>query len=380
MQVFLHRFKVLVALIMVFVLTGIGPVLGGTLDDQLKKNKSEQDKIKKQISKYKDQEEDLIQDLADTTQKIAVSKDKLAKLDQQLTAADAEVNKAEKELKDAELLLQQRTEALQKRMRGMYEQGQIGYLEVLFQSANLGDFINNVEYVSKILAHDTKLVRDISAEKEELKKQHAELVKKRDSVARVKAEQEKQKAELQGQEAAYQGKLKQSQAALDDLFQEMQEKKEAENQIRDLISKAKPRNPGQVSNLVWPAPAVHTISSKFGYRYHPVLGYTKLHTGMDIPVSMGSQVVAAASGEVIYAGYMTGYGYTILIAHSGSMQTLYAHLSSYAVHTGDEVQAGQTIAYSGGAKGHPGAGYSTGPHLHFEVRINGVPEDPLNYL
>jgi len=124
--------------------------------------------------------------------------------------------------------------------------------------------------------------------------------------------------------------------------------------------------------LVRPVPGA--ITSGFGMRYHPILGYARLHAGVDFRGSYGQEIKAGASGRVIFAGDRGGYGNTIIIDHGGGMTTLYAHQSSLAAGYNDQVDAGEIIGYVGST------GLSTGPHLHFEVRINGTPVDPAEYI
>ena len=117
-----------------------------------------------------------------------------------------------------------------------------------------------------------------------------------------------------------------------------------------------------------------SITSPFGYRYHPILGYRKLHTGIDFGVGYGTPIKAADSGTVIYATWMSGYGNVTILDHGSGITTLYAHQSSIAVGSGARVSQGQVIGYVGST------GFSTGPHLHFEVRLNGTAVDPMGYL
>jgi len=124
--------------------------------------------------------------------------------------------------------------------------------------------------------------------------------------------------------------------------------------------------------LVRPVPGA--ITSGFGMRLHPILGYARLHAGVDMRAGYGQEIKAGASGRVIMAGTRGGYGNTVIIDHGGGMTTLYAHQSSFAVSYNDQVEAGEIIGYVGST------GLSTGPHLHFEVRINGTPVDPADYI
>ncbi len=116
------------------------------------------------------------------------------------------------------------------------------------------------------------------------------------------------------------------------------------------------------------------ISSEFGYRVHPISGARRLHAGMDIAAGSGTPIGAAGAGTVIFAGWRGGYGNCIIIDHGGGIATLYGHQSSLAASVGQSVSAGQVIGYVGST------GYSTGPHLHWEVRVNGSPTNPRGYI
>lgn len=145
-----------------------------------------------------------------------------------------------------------------------------------------------------------------------------------------------------------------------------------EASIRELIagrSSSSGRSPGQ---LVRPVPGA--LDSAFGPRVHPIFGTVRMHNGLDLDGDMGDPIVAAEAGTVILAGTKGGYGLTVMIDHGGGMVTLYAHQSKLAVSEGERVAAGERIGFIGST------GVSTGPHLHFEVRINGDPVDPAGYL
>ena len=127
-------------------------------------------------------------------------------------------------------------------------------------------------------------------------------------------------------------------------------------------------------DFVWPVPGYNGITSKFGMRTHPITGVYKLHTGVDIGAPTGANFVASNKGIVIAAEYNTAYGNFVMIDHGGGIQTLYAHGSQIVTSVGQEVNAGDVVLKVGST------GYATGPHAHFEVRINGTPVEPLTYL
>jgi murein DD-endopeptidase MepM/ murein hydrolase activator NlpD len=165
--------------------------------------------------------------------------------------------------------------------------------------------------------------------------------------------------------------LKDQQASLSKLMKDIEAQEKA---VDDEIKRLQMERDYVGGELAWPAPGYYRITSEFGMRFHPVLKYNKLHTGIDIGVPSGSKIVAANDGVVIIAKYNVAYGYYIVIDHGGGISTLYAHNKKLLVSVGQTVKKGQVISYSGST------GYSTGPHLHFEYRINGEYQNPLDYL
>ena len=142
--------------------------------------------------------------------------------------------------------------------------------------------------------------------------------------------------------------------------------------IKKLIAEQAKALGSAPGTLARPVPGA--ISSGFGPRIHPIHGYSLMHNGVDMNAGSGQAIVSTSSGTVIFAGVKGGYGNTIMVDHGGGMVTLYAHQSKFAVSTGQSVKRGQTIGYVGST------GVSTGPHLHFEVRVGGNPVNPAKYL
>ncbi len=187
-----------------------------------------------------------------------------------------------------------------------------------------------------------------------------------------KGVQEELKAEMAARVAVWEAEVAEFEAE-DARLTEIIRAEQAKNNPVVPTSTAAPA-PGtpSVSGFQWPINA--SVSSSFGYRVHPIFGTRRLHSGIDLGAGSGTPIAAAKSGTVIAAGWQGGYGNTVVISHGEGITSLYAHQSSIAVSVGDEVNRGDIIGFVGST------GWSTGPHLHFEIRVNGVAVDPLPYM
>ena len=200
----------------------------------------------------------------------------------------------------------------------------------------------------------------------------AELSESKSVAEESKSELESSKATVEKQKAEISASNSETQEMLDSL------KADAAAMSQNAVEKGSSSSTSSYTGgaMAWPVPSVGTsnITSIFGWRTHPIFGVGRGHTGVDIGASYGSSVVAANPGKVIYAGWYGGYGNCVQIDHGGGVVTLYGHNSSLNVRVGQQVSRGQTIAFIGST------GYSTGPHCHFEVILNGTQVDPLDYI
>lgn len=304
---------------------------------------------------------------------------------------DKDITKTEAELKAAQARLQSREKVFYKRVRDIYINGRLSYLDVVVGSKDFSDFANRMEMLKRILQSDMDLINTIKTEREEIASKKAKLEEDRAKVLELeKVAQEKQnlinqkKAERQAvleramndrdtAERAY-NELMASSASITAMLQQRAAERAA-------AAAAAASQGGSGGGATWvqgtgqlAAPVVAPITSDFGWRIHPIYGTRRLHAGTDFGVDEGTPVHAADGGVVVEAGWVSGYGYTVIIDHGNGMSTLYAHNSDIAVSPGQTVSKGQVVSYSGNTGG------STGPHLHFEVRINGEPTDPMGYL
>ena len=303
---------------------------------------------------------------------------------------DQDITKTEAELKAAQERLQSREKVFYKRVRDIYINGRLSYLDVVVGSKDFSDFANRMEMLKRILQADMELINTIKTEREEIASKKAKLEADRAKVLELeKVAQEKQtiinqkKAERQAvleramndrdtADRAY-NELMASSASITAMLQQRAAERAA--------AAAAASQGGGGATTTWvqgtgqlAAPVNAPITSDFGWRIHPIYGTSRLHAGTDFGVDEGTPVHAADGGVVVEAGWISGYGYTVIIDHGNGMSTLYAHNSDVAVSPGQTVSKGQVVSYSGNTGG------STGPHLHFEVRINGEPTDPMGYL
>ncbi|MBQ3054115.1 MAG: peptidoglycan DD-metalloendopeptidase family protein [Clostridia bacterium] len=294
--------------------------------------------------------------------------------------ANTQIAQKEEEILVAQEKLDTNKSYFKKRVVSMYKSGATTYLDMLFGADSIADFFSRMDMLSYVLKNDKKIVEDMT--------------NARDAVVEAKKVIEERKAELEvSRELAQEQKetldktLAQQQMIVDKLGAQVkvnqqeaaaaQREKDALNaQLeRELAGYTQPPTQGAAyagGKMAWPTPQGGTITSPYGYRTYPSNG---LHTGLDIGIKMGSTIVAAEAGTVVKViNGTTGYGKYLIVNHGNGVMTLYAHTSKIIVGVGQYVNRGEKIAEIGST------GFSTGPHLHFEVRINGKAVNPIGYI
>jgi murein DD-endopeptidase MepM/ murein hydrolase activator NlpD len=271
--------------------------------------------------------------------------------------------------------LEAQTKTLHRRLRDIYKNGQVNYLDVLFGAKDFNDFVSRMDILKKILAYDNALIQGTKSDraalakaKEQLEADRGKIVELRKLAAIKRDQVASRRQERQGVLNAATYERETAEQAYRELIETS---KEIEQMIRRIQSGEKNVG-GSTGTMLWPAEG--EITSPFGWRTHPIFGTQRLHTGIDIGADYGDTVRAADGGVVIHSDWMGGYGNAVIIDHGNGISTLYAHNSQLLVSEGQAVSKGQAISRVGST------GYSTGPHLHFEVRQNGSPVNPLNFL
>lgn len=319
----------------------------------------------------------------------------LGTIKEQRVAVENDITLNERQLAEAQKRLEGRESVFYKRVRDIYINGRLSYLDVVIGSKDFSDFANRLEVLKRIIDSDITLINeikkeraDIEAHKQKLEADRAKLVELEKAALAKQAEIEQKKAErnvvlqkAQNDRATAMQAIEELNVSSAQVSAMLKERQAARAAAAAAAAAAAQSSGGQgasdnwvqgTGQLGWPVSG--EITSPYGYRVHPIWGTTIYHSGIDIGVDEGTPVHAADGGVVVWSGWMGGYGYAVVIDHGNGLSTLYGHNSELAVDEGQSVAKGQVISYAGST------GNSTGPHVHFEVRVNGDPVDPMGYL
>lgn len=349
------------------------------LQNKLSSLEDEKAAVKEKIAELTKQASDVEATRAALQSEITLTKEEIATVEAYIERLQDQIDVKTIELSAAEDALEQKEEEFALTVRTTYEQGDTSYLEVLLNSSSFSDLLSRMEIITAIMDDNKKIVAEYTAAKEDIAQKKQELQDTQDSQKEYQenlsykvdelAASEAEQAALAQSIEAYKAE---SEAEYDRISGEMQE---VSNQIAALSAQSAASGGVPYSGtFVWPTPSCTTTSSAYGYRVHPIYGTVKFHAGEDIPASYGAEILAAASGTVTTAGWVSGNGNYTVIDHGGGTMTAYGHQSSIIVSVGQYVEQGQVIGYVGST------GNSTGPHLHFEVYQNGSTVDPKSFF
>lgn len=390
------------------------PLKATSIDDEKKK----QEELENQINDVQSTLDNLESLKNDTAAYIKAMDTKLNEitahvneLNTQASAKQTEIDEINVTLTAKEEDINSQYEAMKKRIRFMYENGQTEYLEMMLGSDSLGDFLNKAEYISEITEYDRNMLDKMRETKKQIEETKITLENEQQSLKKLLNEAQTEQASMQKLVDAKQEQLEATQNKIDSTennISSMQSELEAQEEIvKELEAIEKKRkaeeekrrqeeelrrqqaalngdnsaNNGSNSSpsydggmFMWPVPGYTYISSEFGNRVSPISGKPEFHSGFDIPAPTGTPIYAAYSGTVAWANSRISAGNWIGIDHGGKLYTVYMHMSSFAVSSGDVVSKGDVIGYVGST------GWSTGAHLHFSVRLNGAYVNPHNYV
>ena len=299
----------------------------------------------------------------------------ISRLTSEISLLAEQVEGSEKEIKIKTEELDLKAELLGERLCFVYENGDANYLAVLFDATNMRDFLTRADMINSIIDNDKEMIDEVIQERTEIELQKALLEEQKQNIELNKAKQQIKKEELDATIATKEQNLeviKQDKARYEQALNELEAESYQLEQIIRSIQGGSGSGLGS-GQFVYPTDS-RTITSPYGMRFHPILKQNKLHTGTDFAAGMGANMYASDGGTVIFAGWMNAYGQTVIIDHGNGYSTLYAHQSSILVQKDNSVFQGQVIGKVGST------GWSTGPHAHFEIRINGATVNPMDYL
>ena len=370
----------LIIMLMLISLSTINIVQAENLNElQDKKNE-----LQNQINESNEQIDQIQIELTENLEQLNNLNERIYGYESEIASLEKNLGNIEKEIEivTAKLNLIQENyniqrDVLQNRIVALYEAGDIVYLDVLLSSNTLSEFVTNYYLIGEIAKYDSDLLENIENQKIQIENIKSFLEENKENVKTIKKNKEKTSIALENSKIirnSYINKLnaqeKETQSKIDEFQAEL-------NSIEAQIVALTTGNIGSDyvgGEFAWPAPGYTTITSKFGMRFHPIFKVNRMHSGTDIGMPTGAYIIAANDGIVIKSMYTTGYGNMVMIDHGGGVATVYGHGSEIIAQTGQTVKRGDIIMKAGST------GWSTGPHLHFEIRINGTPVDPMPFI
>jgi len=342
--------------------------------------------IKKQIQTKKQKlyyvnlkEQDLSRQLGETQDNLYITRNSLNQLNIKISQLNCQIAILERDIAMLKKQVKRQKGAMANRLRDIYENGQVDYMACILDSATFSDFLNRSDFFSQLVRADCNMIEETNRKADELNQREQQLHGKKAEVAQLQGKYQQEDRYLASLESKRQGllsdvKYEHRQISQSIVYLEHLTRQE-EARLQSIILSYQGSHHTEYRALGafgWPVNGC--ITSPFGYRYHPIYGSYRMHTGIDLGVGYGTTIAAACTGTVIFAGWYGGYGNAIVLDHGGGYSTLYGHCSALYVRQGQSVTRGQGIAAVGST------GNSTGPHLHFEVRYRGNPVNPLGKL
>ena len=399
-----HAARVLIALALAVALVPSAGLSKSRVDDKIRQQRAKIDAVHQQLHQKrgelqtsKARVDDLQSQLAETNRNISSVNGHLADVQGHIRSTQRKLAWNQIQLTAAKQTLKRHQDALNRRLVDAYEHGDLGYVDVLLRARSFSDFVerwNDIRFLVKanestirarksdeahVVAIENGLLgvqAELSSEQDQARQQQRALDALAAQRQNLVAAADSQRRDVQAQVVQLDEMSAAEEAALEALIVEKQREEEArrlaQRRARQLAGEELPPEPGAPGELMWPVSG--PITDPFGMRMHPVFHRMIMHNGIDIGVPTGTPVAAAASGTVIVASYQGNCGNMVAIDHHGGLSTLYCHLSQMFVGVGQQVQRGQAIGAAGAT------GDATGPHVHFQVMINGHPVDPMSYL
>ncbi len=374
------------------------PAVADSYDSQIADAEATLAKTERQIRRYQQEVQksnrrinSLLQEKDSYDQKARLSEENIRLLNLQIKKTEQDLTALERDLRDRSVRVSELQGLLGERLTAIYKYGGQAELNLLLSARDVQELRSTAYMLRYVADQDQRMIQDLQEEQHRI---HGDIVE----IGRQKQQLEQKKKDLQQQRNVNQQASKQREQLIQKVNQEKrsyerairefeEDQKALERKISELMRRKEEearrrRQDGQVDTkpqlthrgkFIWPIPQ-RKISSNYGPRIHPKFKTKSAHTGIDVPSPKGTPVRAGADGDVLYAGWLRGYGQIVILDHGGGFSTVYAHMSEILVEEGQRVKGGDPVGKVGAT------GVATGNHLHFEVRLNGNAQDPLKYL
>lgn len=387
MKIIKNGFKYFICIVIFLSMITSSPIMNGktTISDLEKQMKKNEEAIKAAQSSISNKNAEIAvrnSQILDAEAQIATLQSVIFGIENDIVVKEAEIETTQQKLDDTKKQEAQYYENTKERIKVMYEYGSTQYLEVLLEAKDTGDFFNRIEYLSKLVTYDQNILLKLAVIKQDIESFETQLIVEKSNLLSLKDENTTNLNKVETLRSNKEAEIVSIEEDKELLLEQIQlmekEQEEIDKMIQELIrlyaDSALLFGDGKLS---WPLSGYTRISSEFGSRIHPVYGYKSFHTGIDLPAPYGTSIKAAASGQVIFAGWSAAYGNYILIDHGIDSKkrhivTQYGHCSSLLVVKGDIVVRGDVIGKVGST------GWSTGNHLHYGVQVGGEWIDPVS--
>ncbi|MBE7042197.1 MAG: hypothetical protein E7399_01710 [Ruminococcaceae bacterium] len=384
-----------------------GIVFAETDEELAEKARQEQEETQEKIDANQEEQGDMLAYKGQLDENINSLHLELESLEKTIVSTQTEIDKLEVDLEQAQERISVQDDLMKKRVRVMYEDGALGYLDVLLSAKSFSDLMNRIEAIKTITEYDANLLNSFEEAKKTVEEDKALVEQHKQSLEAARGNKEQKQGELENQLSLAQAEIDRLSEEEDTLRQALEAAQAAEAEANQRIAEALAAAeaaaaaqaatsnnedastsvssntdtsndvyvPSSGGQFIFPFDRKYVITSGYGYRSSPIFGSGEFHTGLDIGAPYGTTIRASAAGTVVISGWNNGgYGNYVVINHGNGYSTLYAHASMNLVQAGQTVVQGQAIAEVGST------GWSTGPHLHFEIRINNAHVNPSGYV
>lgn len=384
--------------------------------------KKELDALKSQADEIAEQGEILESELSINETKTQSTIEQKVAIDLRISQTETEIRNVNEQIQQYSLLIAAKQSELEDsqeeldamnakykaRLRAMEESGKVSYWSILFKASSFSDLLSRIDSIHEVAEADNRMLEEMQAMSDRIRLEREELEAELQAQEAVKAELAVKEAELEAQREEADVLLLELQDAYNNLTDEYLAFEAREEEVRQEIiaaqeayykalsaeeaarlaaqnknnvagggggssSGAGNSGGGAVSGFSSPLGYLN-VTCAYGWRIHPIWGDKRFHTGVDLAANQGAPIYAIASGTVTTAAYSDAYGYYVSLSHGGGYGSMYAHMTNYTVSSGQYVSQGEVIGYVGST------GWSTGPHLHFEVYVNGNTVNPMEYV